>query len=158
MRKRQRRSKQRRRRIGRQADRPTKRVAQELDRLPWQQTPQGAIVEWKHFSLIRININKINCCRFVCFQPRGLHSIWLLAREWNPDWDSLKWTAGQVQSQRVDRSGFELPLVPCLPWVNSRNYNLFTQSAQRSPGCIISGTCFLIAQRQWQSCPSCLRC
>lgn len=63
-----------------------------------------------------------------------------------------------MQSQRVDRSGFELPLVPCLPWVNSRNYNLFTQSAQRSPGCIISGTCFLIAQRQWQSCPRCQSC
>lgn len=65
----------------------------------------------------------------------------------------------EVQSLRVDRSGFELALVPCLPWVNSRNYNLFTQSVQRSPGCIISGTCFLIAPRQWQRfqrCQSCL--
>lgn len=64
----------------------------------------------------------------------------------------------EVQSLRVDRSGFELALVPCLPWVNSRNYNLFTQSVQRSPGCIISGTCFLIAPRQWQSSQCCQSC
>lgn len=141
------RSRQRKRNVERRRDRRTKRIAQELDRLPWQQTPQGAIVEWKHFSLIRININKINCCRFVCSQPRGLHSIWLLAREATPDPDSLK-----CNHWGLIALGSNCPLSLGLPWVNSRNYNLFTQSVQHSPGCIISGTCFLIAQRQWQSC------